>query len=162
LPMWHCHCRSYACLSPLLPPTAGRRSPTRGSVRLRYDRAHFIARESDLPPGYPLRPTFTTPARPTRPGRVKRPHQDRSGRFGQDRGQGASGWDRGSKKTALKPLASRAAHGSPRFIWCRGRSNGHNVCFVTGLGPRCARGSYVATQAGRGALADPICDAWRG
>src|SRR6202162_1726429 len=41
---------------------------------------------------------------------------------------------------------------------CRGCSDGHNVCLVTRPGPRRARGSQAATQAGQDALADPSAD----
>jgi len=50
-------------------------------------------------------------------GRADRPHKDRSVRSRLDLDQGASGWDRRSKKTGLRPSASRAADGTPRFIW---------------------------------------------
>ena len=62
------------------------------------------------------------------------------------------------KKTDLKPSASRAADGTPRFIWLRECSNGHNLRPVTRPCARCSRRSRPAggtgAHAGRLAVVD--------
>ena len=90
--------------------------------------------------------------------RSDRSHQDRSGGAGSTAVKVHPDGTGALKKTARKPLASRAADGRPGFIWLPRMLSRHNVCPLTGPSARRARGPQAAAPLGSGAVAAASAD----